>query len=301
MNSALLGLSIVIPCYERSEYLSAAIKSVLSQGYDVEVIVLDNASTSGAVESVARSFTGVSYVKNDYNLGLFGNWNKAVKIASSPYVLILGDDDQLVAGYCEAFFNAIKQVPNLDLFYSGIQLVDEVGSVIDRCLFEYPEGLHSKADAIMYASRNGFGIPTVATTYRRSLFDHASFDEQNMGSNDWWLLYTELPWSTAYSCSDALVLYRKHDRGASDVLYPICTISILLLYRNINVGGFSVCYLKLLFNALMVITPSVELEYRDNYYYLDFRKRYGLLLTVFRLLKVSKGLRFIKRLLVRLQ
>ena len=43
-------LTIVIPCYERIEYLSEAIESAISQTVKPKVVVLDNASKNIEVE-----------------------------------------------------------------------------------------------------------------------------------------------------------------------------------------------------------------------------------------------------------
>ena len=87
--------SVVIPTYNRSDYLNVAIKSVLRQSFnDYEIIVSDNASTDDT-EKICKSFKNkrIKYFKNSTNIGISRNIYKVIKLASGNYIFTLGDDD----------------------------------------------------------------------------------------------------------------------------------------------------------------------------------------------------------------
>lgn len=98
MNSAPL-ISIIIPTFNRAELLRKAIASVLAQAGDAfEVIVSDNCSEDHTPEVVAEfsSDERVIYSRNDRNLGMVGNWRKAIyELARGQWFVLMSDDDYL--------------------------------------------------------------------------------------------------------------------------------------------------------------------------------------------------------------
>ena len=88
-----MKVTIGIPTYNRSAYLSKAIESALNQTYkDTEVIVVDNFSSDNT-ENIVEKFRnrGVIYKTNNENIGMLQNWNKCIEIASGDLLMILGN------------------------------------------------------------------------------------------------------------------------------------------------------------------------------------------------------------------
>ena len=57
-------ISVVIPCYNAVRYIGATLRSVLAQGWPgLEVLVVDDGSSDGAAELVARDFPGVRLIR----------------------------------------------------------------------------------------------------------------------------------------------------------------------------------------------------------------------------------------------
>jgi hypothetical protein len=118
MNST--NVTIVIPTYNRARLLEISLGSALSQDYsDFQVVVLDNASTDDT-ERVVRSFkdTRVTYIRNETNIGLFRNENKAIEVNRSPFLSILHDDDVLLPGFIVESTLALERHPR-----SGFSIV----------------------------------------------------------------------------------------------------------------------------------------------------------------------------------
>jgi glycosyltransferase involved in cell wall biosynthesis len=88
-------VSIVIPTYNRAEYLKQAIESVLAQTYtNLELLILDNCSQDNTPEIVAK-FTDprIKYLRHQCNIRGLANWTYGVFWASGEYLSILCDDD----------------------------------------------------------------------------------------------------------------------------------------------------------------------------------------------------------------
>jgi glycosyltransferase involved in cell wall biosynthesis len=112
---------IVIPTYNRSRLLKGCLESILTQDYtDFQIVVLDNASTD-QTEAVVSSFKDprISFIRNETNIGLFGNWNRALEINTRPYLTIVPDDDLVSAKFIGNSVEALDMYPSA-AFSAGI-------------------------------------------------------------------------------------------------------------------------------------------------------------------------------------
>ena len=93
-----LKYGIVIPVYNRPEYLRQAIASCIKQtANDFEIIVSDDCSSQD-LRRVANSFhdSRVKYYRNESRLGAAGNHQHAVSLSTATYVIALHSDDLLL-------------------------------------------------------------------------------------------------------------------------------------------------------------------------------------------------------------
>jgi hypothetical protein len=97
--------SVVIPTFNRGDIVPFAIQSVLTQTFtDFEVVLCDNASTDDTRTTV-NQFTDprVRYLRTPRHLVIADNWEFARSQAKGTLILMLGDDDALVATALERF------------------------------------------------------------------------------------------------------------------------------------------------------------------------------------------------------
>lgn len=122
-------VSVCIPTYNYGRYVGAAIESVLAQTCgDFELLVVDNCSTDTTKEVVARYVTQderVAYFCNDRNLGMVGNWNRCLELATGEYVKILCADDVLVPDSLEKSVQVLDGYPGVVLVSGSRRVVDE--------------------------------------------------------------------------------------------------------------------------------------------------------------------------------
>lgn len=87
-------VSVIIPTYNRPHFLREAIESVRSQTYpNLEVLVIDDGSTTPGVEAVVRPLLGeITYFKKE-NGGPGSAVNEGLKLAQGKYIARLDDDD----------------------------------------------------------------------------------------------------------------------------------------------------------------------------------------------------------------
>lgn len=101
-------LSILIPTYNREDFISQAIDSVLDQKFeDYEIICCDNASTDMTYEILqkyAQNNSKIKVFRNDENLGPVLNWKNCLENASGDYIHWLWSDDWIEPNfYVDAF------------------------------------------------------------------------------------------------------------------------------------------------------------------------------------------------------
>lgn len=106
-------LSILIPTYNREDFISQAIDSVLNQEFeDYEIICCDNASTDRTyeiLEEYANNNSKIKVFQNEENLGPVLNWKKCLENASGDYIHWLWSDDWIESNFYIDAFELMKK------------------------------------------------------------------------------------------------------------------------------------------------------------------------------------------------
>jgi len=122
-------VTVAIPTYNRAELLKSSLGSVLSQDYpDFRVVVLDNASTDDT-KAVVRSFADwrVTYIRNARNLGILGNFNRAIEVNTSPYLNLFMDDDVMLPGFLRESVLMLEAYPRVGFSFALARRIDLLG------------------------------------------------------------------------------------------------------------------------------------------------------------------------------
>lgn len=98
-----MDVSIIIVNWNTREMLSDCLASIYrhTEKGTFEVIVVDNASSDGSAEMVARDYPQVVLLRNDRNLGFAAANNQGIRIAKGRYVLLLNSDTLVHEGSVE--------------------------------------------------------------------------------------------------------------------------------------------------------------------------------------------------------
>ncbi len=125
-------VSVCIPVYNPGDFLRPAVASVLTQGYtDFELLVVDDCSREPVAE-LLDAFTDerMTYVRNETNLGLAGNWNKCIDLAQGEYVAIFHQDDVMYTGNLQTKVDLLTAHPTVGMVHSDVKRIDERHRVI---------------------------------------------------------------------------------------------------------------------------------------------------------------------------
>src|SRR5262252_6807664 len=91
------SISVIIPTHNRPHLLPRAVESARFACTDVEIIVVDDASTDETAP-VCKSLTGIKYIRLDQNQGVAGARNVGILASSGEYIALLDDDDLRLPG-----------------------------------------------------------------------------------------------------------------------------------------------------------------------------------------------------------
>lgn len=112
-RSSTKTLSVMIPVFnvDREDWLIEAIGGAVMQlegRDDVEIVIVDDASTNQVARQVANRFgSSVRYVNNKQNLGLVGNHNRCIDVAQGEFVHFLHQDDRVKPGFYDSMLRAL--------------------------------------------------------------------------------------------------------------------------------------------------------------------------------------------------
>jgi len=132
VESKVPKVSILIPTFNRADYLKMAVDSALAQTCPgTEILVLDDCSTDETVNlSHAYSNTAnVKFIRNETNIGFINNWNKAVALSSGEYIKIIGDDDILSADCVAEQTRILDERPDIGVVCCNYSVIDESNRV----------------------------------------------------------------------------------------------------------------------------------------------------------------------------
>ena len=109
-----MDISIIIVNYNGGEKINDAIHSVLatSEKTEVEVIVVDNASTDGSPEAIIKTFWGrITLVEMGRNAGFAAANNVGLAKASGTYILFLNPDTIVLNGALQTLMDYMETHP----------------------------------------------------------------------------------------------------------------------------------------------------------------------------------------------
>jgi glycosyltransferase involved in cell wall biosynthesis len=129
-----MNVSIIMPAYNREQYLAAAIDSVLAQTYqDWELIVVDDGSTDSSpviAQAYAREHPGRVIFERQENAGPTAARNNGIRRAGGRLIAFLDSDDLWVPTKLERQVPVFDSPDDVAFVYTGYELVDESGRLV---------------------------------------------------------------------------------------------------------------------------------------------------------------------------
>ncbi len=144
------AITIGIPVWNRETLVRKSVESALRQpGDDIEILVVDNASTDRTWDVLCSYHDPrLRLVRNDRNVGLFGNFNRCIRLARGRYVVTLCSDDVLRDGFLEPARRLLDADPQLTVVSPRGLAIDEKRGGTFVLGGTLPAGRYAPGDAI---------------------------------------------------------------------------------------------------------------------------------------------------------
>lgn len=105
-------LTIAIPTYNRKDAILGNVTSLINSNVNkrYKILIIDNASPDGTYERLSKfsSAPNVKILKNEYNLGVTGNFIELIKECDTDYMLLTSDEDQVITENLEDLENFLR-------------------------------------------------------------------------------------------------------------------------------------------------------------------------------------------------
>lgn len=127
-------VSVVVVNLNGRHHLQPCFQSLMEQDYpadQLELILIDNASTDGSLELMAERFPRVKVVRNATNSGFAPAVNQGVALAHGRYVALINNDTRLNPNWISAMVATIEVGREHNVACVGSQILDWEGQKID--------------------------------------------------------------------------------------------------------------------------------------------------------------------------
>jgi glycosyltransferase involved in cell wall biosynthesis len=213
-------VSVILPAYNTSEFISESITSVLSQTYhDFELIVIDDGSddtTSTIVNAfVVNHKTTIKYYYQDNSGRPACARNKGIMLARGEWIAFLDSDDYWIKDHLQRLINRAEMDDEVALVYGSKIWVDRNGKEWPKEFqpnYEMPEGWIF-SDMFMNNLMNTSSV----LVKRQKLLDVGLFNEsQSLRIAEDYDLFLKISAISKVACLPELkYYYRRHDANTT--------------------------------------------------------------------------------------
>src|SRR5271170_8065038 len=180
-------VSVTIVTYNSGRFIKRCLESVLEQKYpNLEVLVIDNASTDGTVDILEQFADRCQIHYNDENIGFAAAQNQAIGLTNGEWVLTLNPDVLLLKNFIQALVDAGQADPKAGSVCGKLltirasfdlpekQLVDSTGIYFTPMLRHLDRGSQEIDNGHYLNFEYVFGATAAAALYRRQMIEDIS-------------------------------------------------------------------------------------------------------------------------------
>jgi glycosyltransferase involved in cell wall biosynthesis len=165
-------LSVCLITYNQENYIREALDGIVMQkcDFEIEVVVSDDMSkdkTPQIINEYAQRYPHFRVLKNERNLGMHRNWEKAIEACAGEYIALLeGDDFWTDENKLQKQVDVLEQDKSIAFSFTNANIKNEVDATHHPDYVVLPGGFYSIKDLL-----TANYPPTCSVVFRNHLFD----------------------------------------------------------------------------------------------------------------------------------
>lgn len=213
----MINVSVIIPTYNRSDFLEVAVRSVLAQTYrNFEIIIIDDASADNTKEMIENSFVDeiklgrIRYLKNVQHTERSISRNRGMLLAVGEYIALLDDDDLWLPEHLKGLVNFLDNNPQVAVVFSNIVNYSFNG-VIEKVRSDNPPtgfGRYYRELCIM-----GHLVSSQASLFRKKIIDKIGGMRSDLVYAEDWEFFSRIAMSCEVGYVNQLTCLRRIHTG----------------------------------------------------------------------------------------
>lgn len=251
-------ISIITVNYNQPQVTGQLLQSLRNIDYkNIEIMVVDNGSSSGNIDSLLPKFPNVQFLKSAQNLGFAGGNNIAVQKAKGDYLLFINNDTEVDPDFLAPLVECLQQKANAGMaspkinYFTEKNLIQYAGSSEmnpytgrNRCI-GYREHDRGQFNAIR---------PTAFIHGAAMLVKREVLKKVGLMDESFFLYYEELDWCararragfTVWYVGESVVYHKESVSTGQDSpfkLYYVTRNRLLFMRRNYPVHQWLLSFL----------------------------------------------------------
>lgn len=253
-------LSIIVPLYNKENTIQGTLDSILCQNIqNFEIIVVDDGSTDNSYATVEAIGDNRIKLFRKTNGGVSSARNFGIYKSSGEWIMFFDADDVMEDDALKHFVGAVQDTPNVYVFISNFNIVDENEEVKPYSKIKYSYRVKNPIKAIWY--RDIYSRPG-NTIFHKSVLDlQGGYDEELSYNEDYEFSLRILSFRKAMYLPFCSMSYVKCENGASMHVHPLSKDFV----SKIDTMALDSLYKKLIiFNLLMFAKkyrPAIDANY----------------------------------------
>ncbi len=213
-------VSVIIPSYNRAEYIGETIESVLAQNFeDFELLFIDDGSTDSTEAIVAR------YVEQDSRIKYHKKTNEerakarsyGISLATGDYIALVDSDDIWYPEKLEEQLDVFDAFPEVGFVYAAVDRIDMQG----RSLAAAPRQREGFSGFVYFDLLNRNFVPSVTPMIKREILSTLGVQRTEFIPYEDWDFWLRISRRTQFHHIDEpLGAYRIHPQQSVQNVKP---------------------------------------------------------------------------------
>lgn len=193
-------VSIIIVNFNGKTYLKKCLESLSKINYEkYEIIIVDNNSTDGSLESIEQSYPNIKIKKLEKNFGFAYPNNRGVELAKGKFILFLNNDTIVDPDFINKLLVPFENDPEVGICQSLLLKptgeIDSSGDFIDSIGIAFSSKIKSKKTHKIFSAKGASMIIKKEIFEKLGGFDEKfflTFEDVDLGWRTWMLGYKVL-------------------------------------------------------------------------------------------------------------